>query len=622
MPDLKQSIELLRNMGFRYVRYRIGHLMKTQTRYYIRNFPIAPAPKDYITLESWRKSTVQWFLPDSPQLNEFVSPPYPSCLDGTIKFFNSEFRLLGKEYDWVTNPETKFKYKADQHWSLINDFSSASGDIKFVWEKSRFAFIYDLIRYDAFSGSDHSDWIWKEILSWIAANPINAGPNYKCSQEISLRSLAWISALYFYKQSSSLSSDVFAKIQHVLYWQLKHVFDHIDFSRIAVRNNHAITETLALYIGGTVFPDFPNAAAWKLEGKKWFEQEVAYQIYEDGTYLQFSMNYHRVVIQLLSLAISFAKANNEEFADVVYSRAYASLEFLSCCQDKQTGFLPNYGSNDGALFFPLSNSEYRDFRPQLNALHHLLTGLPLYEHGSYAEEAVWWNVEKLSVKKFPPIKSSIGWKTFPDGGYAILREENGFSFIRCGRHKDRPAQADNLHLDIWLNGSDLLHDAGSYKYNTSPELTAWFMGSLGHNTVMIGNNSQMLKGPRFIWFNWSQAEELKVRDTSEFYEFQGQIAAFGHIAPGIKHKRTIQKVKSESRWVIIDELINKPDNLEMMQVWHPLNNQVTIQASTNDQQLLAESGKGWRSLYYGLKEETDFIQFRTNQNLITTIISL
>jgi hypothetical protein len=132
----------------------------------------------------------------------------------------------------------------------------------------------------------------------------------------------------------------------------------------------------------------------------------------------------------------------------------------------------------------------------------------------------------------------------------------------------------------------------------------------------------MLKGPRFIWFNWSQAEEMKVSDTNEFYEFQGQIAAFGHIAPDIKHKRTIRKSKSQHRWVIIDELINKPDNLEMIQVWHPLNNQVTIQASTKDQQLLSESGKGWKSLYYGLKEETDFIQFRTTQNLITTIISL
>lgn len=26
--------------------------------------------------------------------------------------------------------------------------------------------------------------------------------------------------------------------------------------------------------------------------KNWFEKEISYQIYEDGTHLQFSMNYH------------------------------------------------------------------------------------------------------------------------------------------------------------------------------------------------------------------------------------------------------------------------------------------------------------------------------------------
>ena len=49
---------------------------------------------------------------------------------------------------------------------------------------------------------------------------------------------------------------------------------------------------------------------WGKKGKKWFEQEIAYQIYEDGTFLQFSMNYHRVAVQLLTWAIQLAKLNN------------------------------------------------------------------------------------------------------------------------------------------------------------------------------------------------------------------------------------------------------------------------------------------------------------------------
>ena len=89
------------------------------------------------------------------------------------------------------------------------------------------------------------------------------------------------------------------------------------------------------------------------KGKKWFEEEIKYQVAEDGTYLQFSMNYHRVVVQLLTWAITLADRNGERFCDEVYKRAYQSVNFLYQCQDDSTGWLPNYGSNDGALFLNL-----------------------------------------------------------------------------------------------------------------------------------------------------------------------------------------------------------------------------------------------------------------------------
>ena len=77
---------------------------------------------------------------------------------------------------------------------------------------------------------------------------------------------------------------------------------NINFSRKTVRNNHAITEVLMLYLSGLLFPFFPETKTWKQKGKQWFEEEISYQIYEDGTFLQFSHNYHRVLIQLLTWA--------------------------------------------------------------------------------------------------------------------------------------------------------------------------------------------------------------------------------------------------------------------------------------------------------------------------------
>ena len=112
---------------------------------------------------------------------------------------------------------------------------------------------------------------------------------------------------------------------------------------------------------------------------------------EDGTYLQFSMNYHRVVVQLLTWAITLADRNGERFCDEVYKRAYQSVNFLYQCQDDLTGWLPNYGSNDGALFFKLNDCDYRDYRPQLDALHYLLTSEHLYD--KQYEDREWYLCE-------------------------------------------------------------------------------------------------------------------------------------------------------------------------------------------------------------------------------------
>lgn len=173
-----------------------------------------------------------------------------------------------------------------------------------------------------------------------------------------------------------------------------------------MRNNHAITETLALYLVGLLFPQFPESGEWKKKGKKWFEEEIKYQVAEDGTYLQFSMNYHRVVVQLLTWAITLADRNGERFCDEVYKRAYQSVNFLYQCQDDSTGWLSNYGSNDGALFFKLNDCDYRDYRPQLDALYYLLTSEHLYDR--QYEDREWYLCEwKANRQMYPPIKNSL-----------------------------------------------------------------------------------------------------------------------------------------------------------------------------------------------------------------------
>ena len=90
-------------------------------------------------------------------------------------------------------------------------------------------------------------------------------------------------------------------------WSLHHVYHHIEFSRIAVRNNHAITETMTLWLAGHLYPALHDVSVWSASAKTWLEEEIAYQCYEDGTYIQHSHNYQRVVMQLLTWGIRLGR---------------------------------------------------------------------------------------------------------------------------------------------------------------------------------------------------------------------------------------------------------------------------------------------------------------------------
>lgn len=615
MPDI---LKILREKSARELTFRIGRIGKKKLGILKRKFPVNPKIVDLPSLKDFKEKNQEYFFQNrnavsfKKEKSEDLKDTAERILNGEILFFSKEWINLGKDFNWVTNPISKYSYDIDTHWSDIETLDSDAGDIKYIWEKSRFSYLYHIIRYDYHYDLDHSKFVFDEILDWIEKNPLNCGPNYVCSQEISLRVNNWVFALYFYKESKHLTEEIWNTIIKSIYWQISHVYSNINFSRIAVRNNHAITETLTLFLFGLLFPELPEASKWKKNGKKWFEEEIAYQFESDGTYLQDSMNYQRVVTQLLSWGISLAHLNSEGFSRIVYDNAYKSLNFLCQCMDTESGWLPNYGNNDGALFFPLSSSDYRDYRPQLDALHVLLTGKPLLT--SPFEEALWISHPILD---YAPLTQRQGLISFGKSGYYLIRESDALTFIRCGNFKKRGVP-DQLHLDVWHKGKNILFDGGTFRYNASPDEIRYFRGTESHNTVMIDDYDQMKKGPRFMWFNPPKIVSTSMRETSTEYVMDMTVEMFRHIGVPISIKRRIEKKKNSTYWFIQDTASNVPKGMLLRQLWHCLPVQELIIESTGERIV---SGKAYSS-YYGVKEHCQQIEFQSLQNQITTSISL
>lgn len=618
-------------MGMRYILFRVLHELKKRTGFTQKLYPIFYEEKEFISLEKWKETAPKFFFDSKEELGEFdISTKGKEILEkefkllnsGKFKFFSSTIFDLGKDYNWVTNPETDYSYDTSVHWTKIPDFAPERGDIKYVWEKSRFSYLYTLIRYDKHFGEDKSAMVFEQISDWIDKNPLNCGPNYVCSQEISLRVLNWTFALYYYKNSGNLTDDIFQKIMNSIFWQIKHVEANIDFSRIAVRNNHAMTESLMLFLSNLLFPFFEEFKKTSIKGKEYLKEEALFQIDNDGAYLQYTNNYHRIVIQLYTWYFRLAKIHDIRIEKEVLERLKKSYIFLYEHQN-QDGKLPNYGVNDGALFFPLNSNEYMDYRPVLGTINYYFEENSMYRSDD-ADEDIYWLFGKNKNDINRKEKKQNEYCKYENDGYFVARKgEGNFMTFKCGNYRSRPAHADSLHVDYWSEGINLLRDSGMYKYNTDFDVKIYFWGTRGHNTIMIDRADQMLKGPRFNWFGWTTSEKAILEDKGNHFKFEGKIHAFKHLGDNIKHERKILYFKNEER-IEIEDFIENSD-LEKELIWNPhpefcnLGYSLTVYDKGGNE-ISKVVNDGFYADYYGDKEPAKQWVYLSKGNYYRTVI--
>jgi hypothetical protein len=135
-------------------------------------------------------------------------------------------------------------------------------------------------------------------------------------------------------------------------------------------------------------------------------------------------------------------------------------------------------------------------------------------------------------------------------------------------------------MDVWVKGENILRDSGTYKYNTDKEIVNYFTGTLGHNTVLVDNKSQMLKGTRFIWFYWTQGLAAKWTEDMDYYIFEGSISAFRYLNKEAVHNRQVKISKCGSHWLVKDDVLHL-DSFIKKQVWHPNSNELFIISKNN-----------------------------------------
>lgn len=405
---------------------------------------------------------------------------------------------------WHTNPFNGYEANASNKklWWQLPDFDTELGDIKTIWEASRFDWVITFAQLAAQGDSAALEKLNAWLTDWCVHNPAYFGHNWKCGQEASIRvmHLAIAARLLHQHQQATFSLQVLIKAH------LQRIAPTIQYA-IAQDNNHGTSEAAALFIGGSwlILLGDNSGKYWETLGRKWLENRAEHLIGKDGSFSQYSVTYHRLMLDTYCIAEYWRNCLMlPEFSANLYTQLSKAAYWLCQMTQAETGDAPNLGANDGANLLPLSNTDYRDFRPTVQLATALFCKCCAYDGEGEWNMALKWLDIPLPMTVATPLDSV----QFADGGYSLLRQGHAFALLRFPHFRFRPSQADALHVDLWVKGENLLRDAGTYSYNAGDDSNYYFGGTASHNTIQFDDRDQMPRISRFLFGEWLQSENI------------------------------------------------------------------------------------------------------------------
>lgn len=533
-------------------------------------------------------------------------------LEGELRYFNGEFLPIGYPPRWNIDLSSGREWDLGRHWT--RNSHSDPGDVKYLWEPSRFTWAWLLLRAGTFSGEEKwADAFWQVFEDWLSHNQPNRGPNWMDGQEVALRLIAVLAAVEAFSPLPSFTPRRLTSVLRFVYVSARRIHANLRYAD-ATNSNHAISEATALWMAALFFPELRGAAGWNKTALDMLERQVNRQFFPDGGYSMYSDNYHRFSTQLLALFGAIQQRRGLRLPEGFRERMTAVADYLHAQMDPLTGRLQNTGSNDGSLPLPLNSCNFLDFRPLVQLCSAAGRGVFLLPPGPWDEDALRLFGE-LPLQSRPHRPPPLH---FPQAGRVILGGEGDLAFLNAVHFISRPSQDDVLHVSLRMHGLPIAIDAGTFSYHAAPPWHDGLAGASIHNTLTVSGSGAMRRLGPFTWGSWSQARVLTLNDEAVLVEQDG----FLRLHDPLTHRRHIQRLPG-GRWLVTDHVRSAaPQQLRLQWLlsdfpWHELESALVLETGVPPVLLRLgctqpgaafsvvragpHSTRGWQSPAYGVR---------------------
>jgi uncharacterized heparinase superfamily protein len=573
----------------------------------------------------------------STQSSEDILAEAENVLQNKFSTLGSGLVDLGWPIHWHRD------FKSGREWPLkrlstveILDLEHSS-DIKVPWELSRFHHVWWLGKaYWLTHNEQYAQKFGALVEDWIQNNPLGKGPNWANAMEVAIRSCNWIAGYYLFCESPSLPPKFWISFLKQLLNHGRFIEHHFE---IGWRNgNHYLSNLVGLLFLGALFHSTVVGKRWLRLGKEQLERELVKQVTPDGVNYEKSTSYHRLVLELFASAAVLCRRHRVPFSDQSMRHVERMFDF-TLHYTRPDGSAPLWGdADDGRLFRFVMNDDVNDHR------HMLSVGSVLFARhdfkaaaGSFAQDCLWLfggegfeHYQLLRGEPEPPRS-----KGFTDGGVYIMRSDNAHLFIDAGdlgmNGLGGHGHNDTFSFELWIDGSSLIVDSGTYSYTFDPAARQEFRSTRSHNTVMI--DGEELAEFAHLWSVKEDRTNPHILDwTISEQKDRLEAAHFAYAHRSVLHRRLFEFDKRSFRLVITDTLSGTGEHLaESFLHFAPgveLERQEsqTVLAKRNDRHFLITAHGGELSLLstrfsksYGLIEPKQTICLTTTTGFPTTL---
>lgn len=484
--------------------------------------------------------------------------------------------IIGKQFDILGNNSVSFGNPICWHLDPLNSKKSPlrfwadinflcfiqSGDHKVIWEVNRHQYLTTLGKAYWATGDEKytQEWI-DQIEHWMVDNPPKIGINWSSSLEVAYRSISWIWALLFFRDSKLVSEYFLIRYLYFLLLNGLHVERNLSY--YFSPNTHLTGEALGLVYIGLLLSETEKGKRWLNKGISILLEQLERHILKDGVYFEQSTYYHRYTTDIYLHLYILMQRNSHQIPIILEDKLQKLLTFLVYTQ-KPDGKTPLIGDDDGGRLVFLSNDDYDDFRSSLSTGAVLFGRADCKKSSSRFSEETLWLLGPSAHNKYDILDSNVPSKTsedFPTGGYYVMRngwdDDAAYLLVDCGFHgwdNGGHAHSDLLSTVVSVKGRDLLIDPGTFTYTASEEWRDKFRGSLAHNTVSVDRLSQSKPGGPFSWESMAEPESCFWITHRNFDFFSGKSLIYKYFTKSVHHKREIFFVKNRGLWVISDKV--------------------------------------------------------------------